>query len=185
MKTSELLSTAHPQALTGVERTLERDEIIVSKTDLAGRITYANRVFQRISGYSEKELLGAPHNLVRHPDMPRGVFQLLWETIQGGNELFAYVINRAKNGDHYWVLAHVTPTFDAHGKLVGYHSNRRAPARAAIETVWPLYRELCQLEAATGERKEAMTRSRVRLGEVLAAQGLDVQRLAFVLQGAG
>lgn len=171
-------------ALTGQERVLAPDEIIVSKTDLGGRITYANRVFQRISGYSEAELLGAPHSLVRHPDMPRGVFQLLWETIEAGEELFAYVVNRAKNGDHYWVLAHVTPTFDARGTIIGYHSNRRAPARKAIETVLPVYRELCALEAACADRKEAMVRSRARLGEVLASLSLDVQRLAFALQEA-
>lgn len=184
METTETSSAPRSAPLTGIERTLGRDEIIVSKTDLAGRITYANRVFQRISGYSEAELLGAPHNLVRHPDMPRGVFQLLWETIQAGNELFAYVINRAKSGDHYWVLAHVTPTFDARGQLVGYHSNRRAPARSAVEAVWPIYRELCALERATADRKEGMARARARLGEVLAAKGLDVQRLAFALQGS-
>jgi len=176
-------SPARARTLTGQERLLGRDEIIVSKTDLAGRITYANRVFQRISGYSEAELLGAPHSLVRHPDMPRGVFQLLWDTIEAGEEIFAYVINRAKNGDHYWVLAHVTPTLDAHGQTVGYHSNRRAPAPGAVAAVWPIYRELCALEQRIPERKEAMARSRAHLAEVLASKGLDVQRLAFVLQG--
>lgn len=178
---SAALPPARP--LTGLERKLGRDELIVSKTDLAGRITYANRVFQRISGYTESELLGAPHNLVRHPDMPRGVFQLLWDTIQAGEEIFAYVINRAKNGDHYWVLAHVTPTFDAHGAIVGYHSNRRAPAPGAVETVGPIYRELAEVERGCADRKEGMSRTRARLAEVLAGKGLDVQRLAFALQG--
>ena len=127
--------TPEPQLLrrpvrpTGVERTFGQDEIIVSKTDLKGRITYANRVFLQVAGYTEREVLGAPHSLIRHPDMPRSVFQLLWDTIQGGREVFAYVVNLAKNGDHYWVLAHVTPTFDDAGKIVGYHSMRRLPAR--------------------------------------------------------
>ena len=98
--------------LTGVERFFDKDEIIVSKTDLKGRMTYCNDVFLRIAGYTEQELLGQPHSIIRHPDMPRCVFKLLWDTIGAGKEIFAYVINRAKNGDHYWVLAHVTPSRD-------------------------------------------------------------------------
>lgn len=82
--------------------------------------------------------------------MPRCVFKLLWETIQAGNEIFAYVVNRCKNGDHYWVFAHVTPSYDADGQLVGYHSNRRAPRREAIDLLYPLYRKLCQVEAEVG-----------------------------------
>ena len=72
---------------TGVERTFDREEIIVSKTDLTGNITYANDVFIRMAGYTEEELLGAPHSIIRHPDMPRAVFQLLWDTIGSGEEI--------------------------------------------------------------------------------------------------
>lgn len=90
---------------TGVERRFGEDELIVTKTDLKGRITYCNEVFVRMSGYTEQECLGEPHNIIRHPDMPRCVFKLLWDTIQGGQEIFAYVLNLSKNGDHYWVLA--------------------------------------------------------------------------------
>ena len=118
------MSAARPH-LTGVERTFGDDEIIVSKTDTKGRITYANRVFQQVAGYTEDELLGKAHSIVRHPDMPRCVFKFLWDTIGAGNEVFAYVLNKAKNGDHYWVFAHVTPTFDDHGRIISYHSNRR------------------------------------------------------------
>ena len=89
--------------LTGVERHLAPHDIVVSKTDIKGRITYANQVFLDIAGYVEKEVIGRPHNIVRHPEMPRAVFKLLWDTISQGNEIFAYVVNRAKNGDHYWV----------------------------------------------------------------------------------
>jgi len=83
-------------APTGMERRFEEDEIIVSKTDLKGRITYANQVFLRVAGYSEKEVLGQPHNLIRHPDMPRCVFKLLWDTLEAKREIFAYVLNMAK-----------------------------------------------------------------------------------------
>lgn len=137
---------ARPQP-TGRELHFGEDEIIVSKTDLQGRITYANDVFQRVSGYTERELLGAPHSILRHPDMPRSVFSLLWSRIQAGKEIFAYVVNLARNGDHYWVLAHVTPSFTEDGTIVGYHSNRRVPDRQAIDTIVPLYRELLAIEA--------------------------------------
>ena len=87
--------------ITGKERFFADDELIVSKTDLKGRITYANNLFLEIADYSEKEVLGQPHSLIRHPDMPRSIFKLLWDTIQGGSEIFAYVINGTKFGDHY------------------------------------------------------------------------------------
>ena len=99
------------QYLSGVERVLRDDEIVVSKTDTKGRITYCNDTFIRMAGYSEPELMGQPHSIVRHPAMPRCAFKLVWDTIEAGKEVFAYVINRAKNGDHYWVFAHVTPDF--------------------------------------------------------------------------
>jgi len=96
--------------LTGIERTFDQDQIIVSKTDLTGHLTYANELFLGIARYAEDEVLGQPHSLVRHPDMPRAIFDLLWETLKAGREIFAFVINRGKDGSHYWVLAHVTPT---------------------------------------------------------------------------
>lgn len=139
--------------LTGVERTFGQDEIIVSKTDPKGRIIYANEVFVRVGGYSEEELLGQPHSLVRHPDMPRAVFKLLWSTISSGREMFAYVVNRAKNGDHYWVLAHVTPTFDKSGVVASYHSSRRAPRRDAVAKAAALYAEIVAVESAQADRK--------------------------------
>ena len=117
------------RTLTGVEQTFADDEIIVSKTDTSGRITYANDVFLRICGYREDELLDQPHSMIRHPDMPRAVFKLLWDRISSGGEIFAFVVNCCRNGDHYWVLAHVTPDFDEAGRIVGYHSSRRLPKR--------------------------------------------------------
>src|ERR1017187_6768808 len=86
--------------LTGKERFFGEEEIFVSKTDLKGHITYANEVFLRVAGYDEEEVLGQPHSMIRHPAMPRCVFKLLWDQIQVGREIFAYVVNRAKTGDH-------------------------------------------------------------------------------------
>lgn len=142
--------------LTGVERTFDADEIIVSKTDVKGRISYANEVFIRVGGYEEHELLGQPHSLVRHPDMPRAIFRLLWAAISKGDEIFAYVVNRAKNGDHYWVLAHVTPTFDAAGAVVGYHSNRRVPRRKAVAEIAALYADVVAVERSRADRRDGV-----------------------------
>ena len=118
--------------LTGSERFIGENDIIVSKTDLKGRITYCNKVFLDIAGYTERECLGQPHSMIRHPDMPRCIFKVLWDTIQSGQEIFAYVVNRAANGDHYWVYAHVTPSIGEGGTIVGYHSNRRVPDRRIV-----------------------------------------------------
>lgn len=138
--------------LTGHERKFSANEFIVSKTDAKGIITYVNQVFLRVSGYSEEEMLGKPHNVIRHPDMPRTVFRLLWDTIRDGREIFAYVVNRCKNGDHYWVLAHVTPTYGPGGEIVGFHSSRRVPSASALEAVRPLYKQLIAEEEKVGGR---------------------------------
>lgn len=167
--------------LTGVERFFDQSEIIVSKTDLKGRITYANRVFQRVAGYAEEELLGKPHNLVRHPDMPRCVFKLLWDTISDGKECFAYVVNRARNGDHYWVFAHVTPSYDSGGQLIGYHSSRRVPRRDAVDKVIPIYRQLVEIEAGHADRKEGMAAAGAVVGQVLASAGMGYDEFVFSL----
>ncbi|CAO3374557.1 PAS domain-containing protein [Azospirillum argentinense] len=178
--------------LTGRERTFHRDEIIVSKTDLKGCITYANDVFLRISGYSEADLLGRPHNIVRHPDMPRCVYKLLWSRIEAGNEIFAYVINRAKNGDHYWVFAHVTPVFgnpereaspdSGNGRpITGYHSSRRVPTRPAVEAAAGLYAALRAEEARHADRNAAMTASSAMLEKLLRDKGTSYDEFVFSL----
>jgi len=168
--------------LTGRERNFGEDEIIVSKTDLKGRLVYANRVFLDIADLSLKQTIGEPHSLIRHPQMPRSVFKLLWERIQSGRELFAYVVNRAVNGDHYWVLAHVTPSYAADGQISGYHSNRRVAKRSAVETVIaPLYAELRGIEENHANRKEGMNAAYAALNEKLTAKGTDYDRFIFSL----
>lgn len=147
---------AHTVTPTGVERFFDERDIIVSKTDLKGRITYANHVFCNVAGYTERELLGQPHNIVRHPDMPRAVFKFLWDTLFDRREIFAYVKNMARNGDHYWVFAHVTPTFNESGEIVAFHSNRRVPRRAAIDAIAPLYAEVVAVEARQKNGKDAL-----------------------------
>jgi PAS domain S-box-containing protein len=157
-------------APTGEARTFAPDELIVSKTDLRGVITYANDVFLRISRYELDEVLGRPHNLIRHPEMPRAVFALLWQTLAEGRELFAYINNLASDGAHYWVLAHVTPSYSADGAVIGYHSNRRRPSPGAIRTVTPLYRRLVEEERRHPTAKAAVAASSRLLDELVAAE---------------
>jgi len=166
---------------SGRETSFHEDEIIVSKTDPTGRITYANQVFMRVSGYDERELIGAPHSLIRHPAMPRSVFRLLWQTIGAGREIFAYVNNMAKNGDNYWVFAHVTPSFDLGGALVGYHSNRRLPDRSAIEKVAPLYAALLEIENKPDNRKNGLEAATEHLVGLLKSRGLEYDEFVFSL----
>ena len=166
---------------SGRERTFGENEIIVSKTDLTGKITYANDVFIRVSGYEEDELLGAPHSLIRHPDMPRAVFKLLWDTLGKGHEIFAYVNNMARNGDNYWVLAHVTPSYDRTGRVVGYHSNRRVPERRCVEIVQPIYETLRGIERSYPDRREALEASFGALVSTLAGTGMSYEQWVWTL----
>ena len=164
---------AGEKILTGVERTFHSDELIVSKTDLAGKITYANDVFLSLAGYTEEELLGQPHSIIRHPGMPRAVFKLLWDTIESGEEIFAYVVNRARNGDHYWVFAHVTPNLGAAGNITGYHSSRRSPRREAIAKVEPLYAAVLAEERRHTDRKQGLDASFAMLVDAVGKSGFD------------
>ena len=169
-------------SLTGVERFFDDDEIIVSKTDLKGHVTYANRVFLRMAGYTEQEILGQPHSIIRHPDMPRCIFKLLWDTLAGGKEIFAYVINRSANGDHYWVLAHVTPSYDGSGNVTGYHSSRRTVDRAVLDdTIIPLYKSLLDEENRHTDRKAGMQSSFDMVLNLLKDKGMDYDELVFSL----
>lgn len=166
---------------TGIERTFGEDEIIVSKTDRQGRITYANDVFLRVSGYKESEIIGQPHSVIRHPDMPRAVFALLWKQIESGREIFAYVVNLSKNGDHYWVLAHVTPTFGPDGQIIGYHSNRRTPEQKPLARVKELYRAMLDEERRHSAKADQIQASSGLLGAELTRRGVEYDELVFTL----
>lgn len=171
--------------LSGVERTFDDDEIIVSKTDTKGRITYANQVFLRVAQYTEEQVLGQPHNLIRHPDMPRCVFQYLWDTISVGREVFAYVVNCTSQGDHYWVFAHVTPTFDEYGRIIGYHSNRRVPDKKGVETVRKLYADLRSVESRQSTVRAASEAGLAALVARLQEMNTTYDELIFKLAREG
>ena len=129
---------------------MHEDDFIVSKTDLKGRLTYVNKIFMSMADYTEEELLGQPHNIIRHQDMPKSVFKLLWDMIQDKKEIFAYVINKTKKGDAYWVFANVTASLDARGEIIGYYSVRRKPNPTALEIIKPLYQQMIQAETTAG-----------------------------------
>ena len=168
-----------PTSLTGVERRFRDDEIIVSKTNPKGQITYCNDVFMRVAGYTEKELMGQAHSIVRHPAMPRCVFKLLWDTIEARKEIFAYVLNRAKTGDHYWVFAHVTPDFDKSGAIAGYHSFRRSPEASAVAVIKPIYDALSVEEKRHANPRNGTEASSAMLHALLANKGMSYDQ--FVL----
>ena len=126
------------QPVTGHEVKLDSATRIVSTTDLRGRILATNQDFVDVSGFREDELLGQPHNLIRHPDMPTAAFEDLWDTLKAGRPWMGIVKNRCKNGDHYWVDALITPVKE-HNQVVGYQSVRRQPRQDLVETAEQAY----------------------------------------------
>jgi PAS domain S-box-containing protein len=133
-----------------MEKKMYENDFIVSKTDLKGRITYVNKIFMDMAGYTEAELLGKPHNIIRHKDMPKAVFKLFWDYVQKGEEIFAYVKNKTKDGGIYWVYANVTPSLDENGKIIGYYSVRRMPNPGALKIIEPLYASMLEAENRGG-----------------------------------
>ncbi len=125
--------------VTNTEHHLPEGQTIVSRTDLKGRITYVNSPFIEISGFTEEELLGKAHNIVRHPDMPPEAFQDLWDTLKVGKPWRGLVKNRCKNGDYYWVEANASPIYE-NGTVTGYVSMRTRPDRGEVEAAEAIYR---------------------------------------------
>ena len=124
---------------------------LVSSTDLRGVIKYANKYFQEISGYSESELLNSPHNIIRHPDMPKVIFKLMWERIKQDKDILAIVKNKTKNGDYYWVTTLFETKYHPLTKnRDGYLALRRAAPQNAIDEITPLYKELLEIEKNEG-----------------------------------
>jgi PAS domain S-box-containing protein len=163
---------------TQQERVMREDDFLVSRTDMKGRLVYGNQIFIEFSGYQEHELLGQQHNIVRHPDMPRGVFKFLWDTIQKKQECFAYVKNMSRDGGYYWVFANVTPSIDANGQLEGFFSVRRKPKPQAVQVVTDLYRQMLDEERRAGP-KDACAASLALLTGLLAQKGVSYE--SFIL----
>lgn len=155
------------------------EELLISRTDPHGRILSANASFVRVSGFSEEELIGAPHKIVRHPLMPRGVFHLMWAEIKAGNPIGAYVRNRAKDGRYYWVFATVSPLAD------GYISMRIKPSSAGIAMADRWYAELLKREKDEGLSPEASAKALIHLVKAEGYQSYQTfmaERLAFEMR---
>ena len=151
-------------------RDLGPNDFIVSKTDTKGRITYANRIFMDIAGFPESDLLGVQHNIIRHPDMPRGVFRFMWDTLKAGNEFIGFAKNLCADGGYYWVFANITPDYDKGGKLQGYYSVRRQPPQSALDVLIPVYKEMLAIEKRSSV-KEAPEKSIAYLVDVVGQVG--------------
>lgn len=162
---------------TATQKSLNQDDFIVSKTDIKGKIIYGNKTFIKISGYEEAELLGKPHSILRHPDMPKIVFKLLWDRIQSKQEIFAYVKNLCKDGAYYWVYANVTATLDERGNIRDFHSVRRKPSQKALDVIPNLYMQLL-----SAEKNGGMEASKALLEKTLKDQGVDYDRFVLSLQ---
>lgn len=159
------------------EKKFSDNQLIISKTDKSGKITYGNEVFIEISGYRSEELIHQPHSILRHPDMPKIIFKKLWEDLRSGKEVFAYVKNKTKQGDFYWVLAFVTPSYDHQGNLAEYFSVRRKPKENVVKKIIePLYEELLSLEKNGG-----VSASQERLNSLLQQKGLSYEQFIFSL----
>jgi len=135
---------------TDVEHEVSSIDLIVSKGDAEGNITYTNPIFMKISGYTQGELLDKPHSILRHPDMPKVIFKYLWDNIKEGKEVFAYVKNLCKDGSFYWVLAQVRMAKNPDGSFRNYVSTRKAVSDSAKETISALYAKLLKIEQEEG-----------------------------------
>jgi len=157
---------------------MKEDDFIVSKTDLKGRITYVNKIFMEMSEFSEEELLGKPHNIIRHKAMPKAVFKLLWDMVQNKEEIFAYVLNKTKKGNDYWVYANITPSVDPRGNIIGYYSVRRKPNPTAVKIIEPLYAQMLQAEKNGG-----ISAGTKVLTDLLHEKGVSYNELIIDIQG--
>ncbi|WP_457607264.1 PAS domain-containing protein [Nitratifractor sp.] len=135
---------------TDVEREVTPVDLIVSKADAEGNITYTNPIFMKISGYTQGELLGKPHSILRHPDMPKVIFKYLWDNIKEGRDVVAYVKNLCKDGSYYWVLATVKMAKNPDGSFRNYMSTRRQITPHAKEVISDLYAKLLEAEKEGG-----------------------------------
>jgi PAS domain S-box-containing protein len=132
------------------EKILSSVDIIVSQSDLDGFIIYANPIFYKIAGYNYGELVGENHNIIRHKDMPKSVFKILWDELKQKNEVYCLVKNQCKDGGFYWVFAYIRPSFNRDGTVRNYISTRRAASQKARAIIEPLYKELLEIESKQG-----------------------------------
>ncbi|WP_088329094.1 PAS domain-containing methyl-accepting chemotaxis protein [Lacimicrobium sp. SS2-24] len=166
------------QPVTRNERTFGENERLISTTDLQGNIQHCNDAFEQISGFTRDELIGQPHNIIRHPDMPPLAFKVMWEHIKAGKPWMGLVKNRCKNGDYYWVDAYVTPITEK-GKVIGYESVRSCPSRENVQRAEKLYAQLKDKTTLPGENKASLQKFKYPLAAVLVV-AVAVFTYAFI-----
>ena len=115
---------------------------LISETDTKGIITYGNRKFFEMTGYSKEEILGKPHNILRHPDMPKAAFNEMWKTVQSGTIWEGYVKNLRKDGKFYWVIVNIVPKLNESGKIIGFIASRKVPDKQKLKSVEQNYKEM-------------------------------------------
>ncbi|MCV3546484.1 PAS domain-containing protein [Campylobacter lari] len=159
------------------EKILEPDTLITSKTDLKGNIIYANDDFLKYAGYKMNEILYKSHNIVRHPDMPRTVFKYLWDNIQMKREVFAFVKNKTKFNDYYWVFANITASCDSNENILNYYSVRRKPKAEAVKTIEEIYKVLIRKE-----KEDGVKAGLEELNAVVKSYGMSYNELIMQIQ---
>jgi PAS domain S-box-containing protein len=177
MSAKRLSKLDAPKVLKDDERVMQESDFIVSKTDTKGFITYCNQIFIDMCMYSQDELIGANHNLIRHPDMPRIAFKLCWDLIQRKQEFFGFVKNLRKDGGYYWVFANITASVDINGNIVGYYSVRRKPSKKGLEAIIPVYKQLVD-----AEKRGGMQASLQLLTDFLKQNNTTYEELVTTLQ---
>jgi PAS domain S-box-containing protein len=177
MSKKSLSKLDQPKNITNHEKKLGDNDFIVSKTDTKGKIIYCNEIFTKMAGYPAADLIGANHNLIRHPDMPKVAFKLVWDKIQAKEEFFGFVKNLCADGGYYWVLAYITADLDEHGNIISYTSVRRKPPQSSIDIITPLYRQMVE-----AEKRGGMEASAKILTDLLEEHQLEYDELVMNLQ---
>ena len=177
MATKSLSKSDAPRNITNNEKKLGDDDFIVSKTDLKGKIIYCNEIFSKMAGYPPADLIGANHNVIRHPDMPKIAFKTVWDKIRNKEEFFGLVKNLCADGGYYWVLAYITPDVDSSGRIISYTSIRRKPPQSAIDIIIPIYKQLLDAERTGG-----MDASAKILTDLLNKHKMDYDEFVINLQ---
>ncbi len=177
MSRKSLSKSDQPKNYTANEKKLSESDFIVSKTDKKGRLIYVNQMFTKLAGYPAADLIGANHNLIRHPDMPKLAFKVAWDLIQAKKEFFGLVKNLCSDGGYYWVLAYITADLDSSGNIVSYTSIRRKPPQTAINAIIPIYKQLLDAESRGGVQA-----SETLLNEILSEAGVSYDEFIINLQ---
>ncbi|WP_442265064.1 PAS domain-containing protein [Tenacibaculum sp. ZS6-P6] len=140
------------QQIVDEEIQWNKEKTIVSKTDAFGTILYVNDVFSEASEYSKVELIGEPHNIIRHPDMPKVAFKILWKALKDGKNFHAIVKNRTKSGKYYWVITDFIIDRNDKNEITGYTGRRKAVPNSVIKKIEPIYKTLVEIEKLKGEK---------------------------------